>query len=97
MLNFSSNNDVFLINFNINFFCLSQKKISNYSSIYVYIMRKDLKFLAQNKKSGYSLAAKWVPTVDSPYDERTLICESIARLLFPRDSLEDYKRCTEFQ
>jgi len=73
---------------------LLHKKVAQ---IFAKALKKDLKFLAQNKTSGYSLAAKWVPTVDSPYDERTLICESIARLLFPRDSLEDYKRCTEFQ
>lgn len=73
---------------------LLHKKVAQ---IFAKALKKDLKYLAQNKKGGYSLAAKWVPTVDSPYDERTLICESIARLLFPRNSRKEYEKCTEFQ
>lgn len=38
-----------------------------------------------------SLAAKWCPSLDSSFDKRTLLCESIARKVFPRESCPEYE------
>ena len=59
-----------------------------------FLVRRDLSLLERGARKGYSLAAKWVPSVDSAYDQRTLICEGIARNLFPRS---EYPDCNEFQ
>jgi len=34
----------------------------------------------------FSLAAKWCPSLDSSYDSSTLLCEAVARCLFPKGS-----------
>ncbi|RVW32007.1 Uncharacterized protein L728 [Vitis vinifera] len=36
----------------------------------------------------YSLAAKWCPSIDSSFDRSTLLCESIARKIFPKSDPE---------
>ncbi|KAJ4826138.1 hypothetical protein Tsubulata_021886, partial [Turnera subulata] len=41
------------------------------------------------------LASKWCPSIDSSYDKCTLICESIARRVFPRDSYPEYEGTEE--
>ncbi|AQL02822.1 Uncharacterized conserved protein UCP015417 vWA [Zea mays] len=42
--------------------------------------------LAAGKVRKFSLAAKWCPSLDSSYDHSTLICEAVARRLFPKGS-----------
>jgi len=42
--------------------------------------------LADGKVREFSLAAKWCPSLDSSYDRSTLLCEAVARRLFPRGS-----------
>ncbi|KAL3623514.1 hypothetical protein CASFOL_032330 [Castilleja foliolosa] len=37
-----------------------------------------------------SLAAKWCPSLDSSYDTFTLLCETIAKRVFPRDEYPEY-------
>ena len=36
------------------------------------------------------MAFEFCPSINSLYDRRTLICESIARIIFPQDSDPDY-------
>ncbi|KZV49016.1 hypothetical protein F511_09612 [Dorcoceras hygrometricum] len=37
-----------------------------------------------------SLAAKWCPSLDSSFDKITLLCETIARKVFPKDEYPEY-------
>ncbi|PAN16645.1 LOW QUALITY PROTEIN: hypothetical protein PAHAL_3G074600 [Panicum hallii] len=56
------------------------------------LLASDLDQLAQGggKRAKIGLAAKWCPTPGSSFDRTTLLCEAIARRLFPRDSSPDY-------
>ncbi|PON91820.1 hypothetical protein TorRG33x02_124180 [Trema orientale] len=42
-----------------------------------------------------SLAAKWCPSLDSSFDRSTLLCESIAKKVFPRESYPEYQGIEE--
>ncbi|OEL16184.1 hypothetical protein BAE44_0022796 [Dichanthelium oligosanthes] len=60
------------------------------------LLSSDLKQLAPGgKKRKIGLAAKWCPTPGSSFDRSTLLCEAIARRLFPRDSSPDYADLSE--
>ncbi|KAF8691908.1 hypothetical protein HU200_040027 [Digitaria exilis] len=60
------------------------------------LLASDLEQLAPGgKKRNIGLAAKWCPTPGSSFDRTTLLCEAIARLLFPRDSNPDYALLSE--
>ncbi|KAL2469710.1 Uncharacterized conserved protein UCP015417 [Abeliophyllum distichum] len=56
------------------------------SDFFVELLKADLENLSSGNLSKISLAAKWCPSVDSSYDKATLICESIARKMFPKES-----------
>ncbi|KAH0738955.1 hypothetical protein KY290_037660 [Solanum tuberosum] len=60
------------------------------SDFYAELLREDLEKLNSGKSNEISLAAKWCPTVDSSYDKVTLMCESIAKKVFPRESYSEY-------
>ncbi|WJX57642.1 hypothetical protein P8452_43181 [Trifolium repens] len=51
-------------------------------------LKKDLEFLKSGSPTKISLAAKWCPSVDSSFDRSTLLCESIAKRVFPREEYE---------
>ncbi|KAJ1401239.1 von Willebrand factor A-like domain superfamily [Sesbania bispinosa] len=51
-------------------------------------LKKDMEFLKSGSLSRISLAAKWCPSVDSSFDRSTLLCETIAKRLFPREEYE---------
>ncbi|WJX93764.1 hypothetical protein P8452_75254 [Trifolium repens] len=51
-------------------------------------LKKDLEFLKSGSPTKISLAAKWCPSIDSSYDKSTLLCESIAKRIFPREEYE---------
>ncbi|KAK1418858.1 hypothetical protein QVD17_28006 [Tagetes erecta] len=53
-------------------------------------LRSDIEKLNSGDCKGISLAAKWCPSVDSSYDKALLICESISRLMYPRDSHPEF-------
>ncbi|WVZ93553.1 hypothetical protein U9M48_039523 [Paspalum notatum var. saurae] len=60
------------------------------------LLASDLEQLAPGgKKRKIGLAAKWCPTPGSSFDRTTLLCEAIARRLFPRDSSPDYAELSE--
>ncbi|KAL1832427.1 hypothetical protein ACET3Z_002078 [Daucus carota] len=54
-------------------------------------LRADMRCLNSGKAKDISLAGKWCPTIDSSYDKHTLICASIARKVFPRESYPEYE------
>lgn len=60
------------------------------SDLFVELLRVDIENLNAGNLSKISLAAKWCPTVDSSYDKATLMCESIARKMFPLDRYSEY-------
>ncbi|KAL4298750.1 hypothetical protein HN51_049444 [Arachis hypogaea] len=51
-------------------------------------LKNDLELLNSGKSTAISLAAKWCPSLDSSFDRSTLLCESIARRIFPRTEYE---------
>ncbi|KAJ1703561.1 hypothetical protein LUZ63_003340 [Rhynchospora breviuscula] len=57
------------------------------AELFASLLSKDLQRLNSGKEHCHlSLAAKWCPSLDSSYDQSTLLCEAIARRLFPKDS-----------
>ncbi|XP_019191429.1 PREDICTED: uncharacterized protein LOC109185905 isoform X3 [Ipomoea nil] len=65
------------------------------SDLFAEMLEADIEKLNSGKLGDISLAAKWCPTIDSSYDKSTLICESIARKLFPRDKYMEYEGLKE--
>ncbi|CAH2046607.1 unnamed protein product [Thlaspi arvense] len=59
------------------------------ADLFADLLKSDLKFLNSNEPNKIGLASKWCPSVDSSYDKTTLICEAIARRIFPRE--DEYK------
>ncbi|KAL4202871.1 hypothetical protein AMTRI_Chr02g265710 [Amborella trichopoda] len=57
------------------------------SETFAELLASDLKPETKN----LSFAAKWCPSLGSSYDQITLICESIAKRLFPINSYPEYK------
>lgn len=55
------------------------------AQFFANLLSKDLEALKMGKVRSISLAAKWCPSLDSSYDRSTLLCENIARRLFPRE------------
>ncbi|WJX56343.1 hypothetical protein P8452_42009 [Trifolium repens] len=51
-------------------------------------LKKDIQFLKSGSPTKISLAAKWCPSLDSSFDRSTLLCESIAKRVFPREEYE---------
>ncbi|GER26083.1 hypothetical protein STAS_01710 [Striga asiatica] len=58
-------------------------------------LRSDLEKLRNGDLSKISLAAKWCPSLDSPYDRVTLLCETIAKKIFPREEFPEYEGVEE--
>ncbi|KAM7255963.1 hypothetical protein ACFE04_011704 [Oxalis oulophora] len=65
------------------------------SDLFVKYLKKDLEILKSEKYNDVSLAAKWCPSIDSSFDRAMLLCESIARKLFPRESCPEYEGVDE--
>ncbi|XP_030923504.1 uncharacterized protein LOC115953638 [Quercus lobata] len=53
------------------------------SDVFTKMLKAEMQALNARKLKEISLAAKWCPTIDSAYDKSLLICESIARRVFP--------------
>ncbi|KAK1615521.1 hypothetical protein QYE76_021038 [Lolium multiflorum] len=56
------------------------------ADLFAQLLAEDMRKLAAGKVREFSLAAKWCPSLDSSYDRSTLLCEAVARRLFPRES-----------
>ncbi|OIT27549.1 hypothetical protein A4A49_21303 [Nicotiana attenuata] len=61
------------------------------SDLFADCLKLDLELLNTRKLKDISLAAKWCPSLDSSFDKRTLLCESIARKVFTRESYPEYE------
>ncbi|XVF31345.1 hypothetical protein REPUB_Repub16aG0137900 [Reevesia pubescens] len=58
------------------------------SDLFAECLRTDMELMKSDRKIG--LAAKWCPSIDSSFDKSTLLCESIARKMFPRENYPEY-------
>uniref|UniRef100_A0A0E0JWD4 TROVE domain-containing protein n=1 Tax=Oryza punctata TaxID=4537 RepID=A0A0E0JWD4_ORYPU len=56
------------------------------ADLFADLLRDDMRKLAEGNVHEFSLAAKWCPSLDKSYDRSTLLCEAIARRLFPKGS-----------
>ncbi|VAH21676.1 unnamed protein product [Triticum turgidum subsp. durum] len=66
------------------------------ADFFAALLTSDLQQLASGgKKRKIGLAAKWCPTPGSSFDRTTLLCEAIARRLFPRDSDPELTQLSE--
>ncbi|CAL4946695.1 unnamed protein product [Urochloa decumbens] len=54
------------------------------------LLKSDIEHLRAGDNAKVGLAAKWCPSLRSSYDRATLICEAIARRIFPRESNKEY-------
>ncbi|KAB8586115.1 hypothetical protein FH972_025770 [Carpinus fangiana] len=71
-------------------------RIIGFSSIvFAELLKLDLAFLGSGEVRKISLAGKWCPTIDSSYDRSLLICEGIARRVFPRECEKEYEEIEE--
>ncbi|KQK11816.1 hypothetical protein BRADI_2g62560v3 [Brachypodium distachyon] len=60
------------------------------AQMFADMLKSDLEHLRAGDKGKIGLAAKWCPSLRSSYDRSTLLCEAIARRVFPRDSSPEY-------
>ncbi|KAL1210127.1 hypothetical protein V5N11_010700 [Cardamine amara subsp. amara] len=58
------------------------------SELFAVYLKRDVEFLTSGEPNKISLAAKWCPSLDSSFDKATLICESIARKMFPKEEYQ---------
>ncbi|KAI3958671.1 hypothetical protein MKW98_030336 [Papaver atlanticum] len=65
------------------------------SDLFAEFLISDLKYLNSGETGKISLASKWCPSLDSCFDKATLLCESIARRIFPRSSNPDHENIEE--
>jgi hypothetical protein len=56
------------------------------ADLFAGMLAEDMRRLADGKLAEISLAGKWCPSLKSRYDRSTLLCEAIARRLFPKGS-----------
>ncbi|KAF7125037.1 hypothetical protein RHSIM_Rhsim12G0020100 [Rhododendron simsii] len=60
------------------------------SDLFADLLKSDIQHFNSNQLNKISLAAKWCPSLDSSFDKSTLLCESVAKKVFPRDLYEEY-------
>ncbi|KAK9113372.1 hypothetical protein Syun_020169 [Stephania yunnanensis] len=65
------------------------------SDLFAENLVSDLQFLKSGETRKISLASKWCPSLDSSFDRSTLLCESIAKRVFPRESDPEYESIEE--
>ncbi|CAL9022507.1 unnamed protein product [Prunus brigantina] len=65
------------------------------SEVFVEILTSDILSLESGEIEHISTASKFCPSIDSSYDKATLICENIARRMFPRHNFGEYKDVEE--
>lgn len=66
------------------------------SDLFAECLKSDVeKFKSDDKHKKMTLAAKWCPSLDSSFDRATLLCEAIARKVFPRESYQEYEGMEE--
>ncbi|KAK1408730.1 hypothetical protein QVD17_40742 [Tagetes erecta] len=60
------------------------------SDVFAELLRSDIRLLTAGDSAKISLAAKWCPSLDSSFDKSTLLCETIAKKVFPREEYKEY-------
>ncbi|CAL1409848.1 unnamed protein product [Linum trigynum] len=65
------------------------------ADLFADLLKSDMEALRSEDYWNISLAGKWCPSIDSSYDEHLLICEAIARRMFPKESDEQYQGIEE--
>ncbi|KAH6824981.1 Uncharacterized conserved protein UCP015417 [Perilla frutescens var. hirtella] len=60
------------------------------SDFFAQRLRSDMEMLKSENLNKISLAAKWCPSLDSSFDQTTLLCETIGKKVFPRAEYPDY-------
>ncbi|KAI3919191.1 hypothetical protein MKX01_018830 [Papaver californicum] len=65
------------------------------SEIFAELLISDLKHLNSSEINKISLAPKWCPSLDSSFDKSTLLCEGIARRIYPLSSCPEYEGVEE--
>ncbi|KAE8731962.1 vacuolar protein sorting-associated protein 26A-like [Hibiscus syriacus] len=65
------------------------------SDVFTACLRADIEFMKSNEPRKIGLAAKWCPSIDSSFDRSTLLCESIAKKVFPRENYPEYEGVEE--
>ncbi|KAH6798536.1 Uncharacterized conserved protein UCP015417 [Perilla frutescens var. frutescens] len=55
------------------------------SDLFAQRLRSDMEMLTSGNLNKIGLAAKWCPSIDSSFDKITLLCETIAKKVFPRE------------
>ncbi|XP_078179375.1 uncharacterized protein LOC144573468 [Carex rostrata] len=65
------------------------------AEFFAAMLASDVKQLNSGKIQKIGLAAKWCPSLDKSFDRSTLLCEAIARLMFPRNSDPEYESLAE--
>ncbi|GAB4839718.1 hypothetical protein Ancab_020428 [Ancistrocladus abbreviatus] len=65
------------------------------SDFFADCLKSDIELMNSGKTNKISLAAKWCPSLDSSFDRSTLLCEIIARKVFPRESYPEYEEIEE--
>ncbi|KAL9245121.1 hypothetical protein vseg_018809 [Gypsophila vaccaria] len=65
------------------------------SDLFAGKLRTDVDHLNSGRMNEISLAAKWCPSLDSSFDRATLLCEGIARKVFPREEWGEYEGVEE--
>ncbi|KAM7488260.1 hypothetical protein LguiB_025744 [Lonicera macranthoides] len=61
------------------------------SDLFADLLKTDIKLYHEGEVYKISLASKWCPSLDSSYDKAILMCESIARKVFPKDDYIEYQ------
>lgn len=61
------------------------------SDLFAHCLKSDMEFLNSGQFKKIGLSAKWCPSLDSSFDRSMLLCESIARKVFPRESYPEYE------
>ncbi|GKV19028.1 hypothetical protein SLEP1_g29328 [Rubroshorea leprosula] len=61
------------------------------TNLFIDLLKSNLKNLNAGKLFNISLASKWCPSIDSAYDKATLLCQAIARRIFPQDGEKEYE------
>ncbi|GMH03908.1 hypothetical protein Nepgr_005747 [Nepenthes gracilis] len=65
------------------------------SDLFADYLKSDLQSLNSGELNKISLASKWCPSLDSSFDRSTLLCERIARKIFPQELYPGYEGIEE--
>ncbi|XVF13511.1 hypothetical protein REPUB_Repub08aG0214200 [Reevesia pubescens] len=65
------------------------------SDIFAECLKADMELMKSDQIRKVGLASKWCPSIDSSFDKSTLLCESIAKKMFPRENYPEYEGIEE--